>query len=166
MNPHFPSDGMYPIARFLQDKAGAMYLTGVDSQGRPFTQMEPGSTQTQYLTESAVHAHIETVFTQASPKPAGPMGHGMPDAPVGCPQVLIIKDPYGPNDPQPIQTRGRAGQLGQYIQDACSQLVAQSSQQSAAGINNLGSGPTSSQLLALGHPPQRILTGVSPLAPL
>ena len=165
MSSYFPFDGISPIAQFLQDKAGDMYLTGIDSQGRPFTQAESECTQTQFSTESGAHTYLETVFTQASAESAGPTGHGMPDAPVGCPRVPIIADPYGPDDPQSIPTRGRSGQSGQSSQDAHSQSVAHPSQQTTAGINNPGLGPTSSQSLAPGHPPQQFIPGVSPLAP-
>ena len=110
MDRQFPSDNMSPIAQLLQDEAGDMCLTGIDKQGRPYTQPESKYTQTQYSTESGAHTYLETVFTQASEESAVPMGRGMPNAPVGCPRVPIIEDPYGPNDPQPIPTRVRAGQ--------------------------------------------------------
>ena len=152
MHRNFPSDGMSPLAQLLQDEASEMCLTGIDEQGRPYTQAESECTQTQFSTESGAHTYIETVFTQASAEPAGPMGRGMPDAPAGCPQVPIIENPYGPNDPQPIPTRVRSVQLGQFSQDARNQSMAQRIQQSAAGASNPGWGPNSSQSLAPGHP--------------
>ena len=92
MSSYFPFDGISPIAQLLQDEAGDMCLTGIDEQGRPYTQPESECTQTQFSTESGAHTYLETVFTQASAEAAGSMGHGMPDAPVGCPQVPIIED--------------------------------------------------------------------------
>ena len=109
MSSYFPFDGISPIAQLLQDETGEMFLTAIDSQGRPLTQHESECTQTQFSTESGAHAHLETVFTQASVESAGRAGHGMPNAPVGCPQMPIIVDPYGPDDPQSIPTRGRSG---------------------------------------------------------
>ena len=107
MNPHFPSDDLSQIGQFLQDEIGDMCLTGVDSQGQPFTQMESRSAQTQFSTDSGANTYMDRVFTQALAESAGLMGHGMPDAPVGCPQVPIIEDPYGPNDSQSIPARDR-----------------------------------------------------------
>ena len=87
MSSYFPFDGISPIAQLLQDEAGDMCLTGIDKQGRPYTQLESEYTQTQYSTQSGAHTYLETVFTQASTESAGPMGNDMPNAPVGCPRV-------------------------------------------------------------------------------
>lgn len=87
-----------------------MYLNGIDEYGRLFTQIAPGSGQTQISSESIVNIFLGLIFSsQVADKATAPTINGISGVSVGCPQVLIINNLYGLNDPQPIPPRIRAG---------------------------------------------------------
>ena len=100
MNSDSQSNGLSQVGEFQQCPDGGLYVEGVDELGQPLTQVE-GTPPSQFSTESQVNTFLDYQFTRHDNSQDMDTGaYRLPGDPVGCPQMPVLVNPYGSDDPQ------------------------------------------------------------------
>ena len=121
MNSNSQSNGLSQVAEFQQGPDGGLYVEGVDELGQPLTQVG-GSPPSQFSTESQVNTFLDYQLTRHDNSQDMDTGaYRLPGDPVGCPQMPVLANPYGSDDPQAIPNCFRPSQLGQPSAEASGQ---------------------------------------------
>ena len=100
MNSNSQTNGLSQAAEFQQGPDGALCIVGVDEYGQPLTQVG-GSPPSQLSTESQINTFLDYQFTRYDNSQDMDTGaYRLPGDPVGCPQMPVLADPYGADDPR------------------------------------------------------------------
>ena len=119
------SNGLSQVGEFQQCPDGGLYVEGVDKLGQPLTQLE-GTPPSQLSTASQANIFLDYQLTRHDNSQDMDTGaYRLPGDPVGCPQMPVLADPYGADDPQAIPDCFRPSQSGQPSAEASGQSSAQ-----------------------------------------